>query len=117
MNSEDNCNGEWSDVIKGGKGKVNKRKNWTKSARTFTLQNFFTEHGGDGKESVYEDSKTAIPNLDEDELVIKNSILSFFVDLLKRLGPLKRDEYVLLYLLKYYNLKRECAIAIRNVEI
>lgn len=92
MNSEETCNGEWSDVIKGGKGKVNKRKNWTKSARTFTLQNFFTEHGGDGKECVYEDSKTAIPNLDEDELVIKNSILSFFVDLLKRLGPLKRDD-------------------------
>ena len=104
MNSEDNCNGEWSDVIKGGKGRVNKRKNWTKSARTLTLQNFFSEHGGvdpDGKECEYEDSKTAIPNLDEDELVIKNSILSFFVDLLKRLGPLKRDEYVYFLILSF----------------
>ena len=97
---DDDLNGEWNNVVKGGKGKVNKRKNWTKNARTLTLQNFFSEHGGpctDNKECDFgeiDDAKSTIPYLNEEEQVIQRSISSFFVDLLKRLGPLKRDEYV-----------------------
>ena len=96
--NSDELNGEWNSVVKGGKGKQNKKKNWAKNARTLTLQNFFSEHGGpslDGRESGFnepDDTKSATPYLNEEEQLVQKSISSFFVDLLKRLGPLKRDE-------------------------
>ena len=97
---QESNNGEW----KKAKGKCKGKKNWTKNARTITLQNFFAENGGpyiDGDKSDYNDFEesggrttmsSSAPYLNEEEQVIQKSICSFFVDLLKRLGPLKRDE-------------------------
>ena len=87
--------GEWNSVGKGGK----KQKKKLKNAGTVTLQTFFIENGGwsPGSQSPgpgdREDSKIKNePELSDDEQVVKNSILSFFADLLRRLGPVKVDE-------------------------
>lgn len=89
--------GEWNSVGRGGKGGKKQKKKLRKS-RTVTLQTFITENGGyspDGMGSSSSDKDEASkssPDLNDDEQVVRSSLLSFFTDLLRRLGPVKRDE-------------------------
>ena len=87
--------GEWNSVGKGGK----KQKKKLKNARTVTLQTFFIENGGwsplsqsPGPGDHEEETKKNALELSEEEQVVKTSLLSFFTDLLLRLGPVKSDE-------------------------
>lgn len=100
--NEQNVDGEWNSVVKGGKGGKKQKGKKYKNARTLTLQTFFSEHGGlspDYGPSMIQtmadkdqDYKSYHPDLSEDERVVQNSLLSFFGDLLRRLGPVKKDE-------------------------
>ena len=97
--NEQNPDGEWNSVVKGGKGGKNKKGKKYKNARTLTLQTFFSEHGGLSPDysipmmaDKEQDFKSYHPDLSEDERVVQSSLLSFFGDLLRRLGPVKKDE-------------------------
>ena len=99
MNANENTEGEWNSVGKGGKGgkKQKKKANWKK---TVSLQTFINDNGGpvgyNPCDVVGSGDKEDIQNysleLSEDEVVVKESLLSFFTDLLKRLGPVRKDE-------------------------
>ena len=97
LNSNENLDGEWNSVVgRGGKG-GKKQKKKLKNARTITLQTFISENGGWSPDSFSgsgdkDDLKEVLPELSEDEQVVRTSLLSFFTDLLRRLGPVKRDE-------------------------
>ena len=93
-------NGEWSNVVKGGKGK-NKKNKKLKNARTLTLQTFFSEQGvtgspdGQGISGDRDDRGVGIlptPDLSEEELVVQTSLHSFFAEVLRRIGPCKISE-------------------------
>ena len=63
--------------------------------RTVTLQTFFSENGGPVENSQdLKDDQTSSPTLElsEEEQATQNSLISVFTDLMKRLGPVKRDE-------------------------
>ena len=97
INASENGDGEWNSVGRGGKG-GKKQKKKMKNARTITLQTFISENGGwspdglGGSGEREELVKESLPELSEDEQVVRTSLLSFFTDLLRRLGPVKRDE-------------------------
>ena len=92
-NLNENTDGEWSSVGKGGKGGKNK-KNKKKNTRTVTLQTFITENGGLSPDGLAdkEDSPSYSPELSDDEELVRISLLSYFTELLSRLGPVKKDE-------------------------
>lgn len=80
-------NGEWSSVVKGGKGKKKKKM---RNARTLSLQTFFSEQqqdldtfGNVGENYL----DTTLPELDDQEITARNDLLSFFCGVLKKLGP------------------------------
>ena len=86
--------GEWSTAgSKNNKSKKQKKK--FKNTRTVTLQTFFSENGGP-VENIQDikDDQGSSPTLElsEEEQVTQNSLISLFTDLMKRLGPVKRDE-------------------------
>ena len=96
LHNNENADGEWNSVGKGGKG-GKKQKKKLKNARTITLQTFIHENGGWAPGDLVglgekEDNQNYTPELSEDEEVVKTSLLSFFTDLLRRLGPVKKDE-------------------------
>ena len=93
MNVNQNTDGEWSSVGKGGKG-GKKQKKKLKNARTITLQTFITENGGWSPDGLAEKEDNPIysPELSDDEEVVRISLLSYFTELLSRLGPVKKDE-------------------------
>jgi len=68
-------------AAKGKKGNKGKMKN----ARTLSLQTFFSEHGGseEGADMLEE------PELTPEELLARESLLTYFADLIRRSGPLK----------------------------
>lgn len=94
----ENIDGEWNNV---GKSRGKKQKKKLKNARTITLQTFMSENNGGNYDGVFGSPTSAGenfrddlvgPDLSEDEQVVKSSLLSFFSDLLRRLGPVKTDE-------------------------
>ena len=99
MNANENTEGEWSSVGKGGKGgkKQKKKPNWKKPV---SLQTFINDNGGPSGYNPGDmvglgdrgDSPNYTLELSEDEEIIKASLLQFFTDLLRRLGPVKKDE-------------------------
>ena len=96
LNSENDCDheGEWSTAgSKNNKSKKQKKK--FKNMRTVTLQTFFSENGGP-VENVQDvrDERGSSPTLDlsDEEIAVQKSLFSLFTDLMKRLGPVKRDE-------------------------
>ena len=93
MNVNQNTGGEWSSVGKGGKG-GKKQKKKQKNVRTIPLQTFIRENGGWSPDGLAEkeDNPNYSPELSDDEEVVRASLLTFFTDLLRRLGPVKKDE-------------------------
>ena len=97
IETNENGDGEWNSVGKGSKGGKKQKKKF-KNARTITLQTFNKENGWTPGDHVgsndKEDNRNDTPEMElsEDEEVIRTSLLSFFTDLLRRLGPVKKDE-------------------------
>lgn len=84
--------GGWSSVVQNKKGKGKKKK--MKNARTLSLQTFFSEHGGaseteQGREDLGRVPETTVPELSGEDLVVRESLLSYFWDVLRRLGPVR----------------------------
>lgn len=84
--------GGWSSVVQNKKGKGKKKK--MKNARTLSLQTFFSEHGGaseteQGREELCGLPESTQPELSTEDLVVRESLLSYFSDVLRRLGPVR----------------------------
>jgi hypothetical protein len=84
--------GGWSSVVQNKKGKGKKKK--MKNARTLSLQTFFSEHGGNSENEQGKDELGGLPEdcqpeLSNEDLVVRESLLSYFWDVLKRLGPVR----------------------------
>jgi len=88
--------GEWSWVSGGKKGKGKKSKKM-KNARTLSLQTFFSEHGPQGQENGSDcggggpGSDFSGQDLTPEEALARESLLTYFSDLIRRSGPLKID--------------------------
>ena len=84
--------GGWSSVVQNKKGKGKKKK--MKNARTLSLQTFFSEHGGGSENEQCRDELGGLPEMTQPELstedlVVRESLLSYFWDVLRRLGPVR----------------------------
>lgn len=95
--NNEHTDGEWNSVGKGGKGsKKQKKKNRTIPWQTFMSQGERISQSPDGfgssGESLCRDDSLKNVELTEEEMVVKASLITFFTDLLRRLGPVKRDE-------------------------